>query len=400
MKKRILFVEDNPLLLQMYAMMLDDERDVWDVVTAGDARQAMALIDDSVFDVVVSDMHLREENGIELMAEVKKRSPASSRIILAGYSDQEEFSRSMDATHQFLAKPFDVKTLKATLARIAGLDAFLKNERIKALASQLNALPSFPSLYVEIMKELNAEDPSIENITAVISLDPSMTAKILQVVNSAVFGLAHKISSPAEAVMYLGIGMVRSLAISAHIFSRFDRTHLKGMSVSQLWEHSMKSALLARSIMRLEKAEASDVEDAYTAGMLHDIGKLMLADNLPAHYKLAVELAGERQISLHEAEFEIFGATHAGAAGYLLGLWGLPAPIVEAVAFHHSPHDSNLPKFGPLAAVHAADVLEHQLSKAKTCGIPAKLEGAWLSAIGLQSRFDAWRSEAEKPVHF
>jgi HD-like signal output (HDOD) protein/ActR/RegA family two-component response regulator len=396
MKKRILFVEDNAILLQMYAMMLDGEREHWEVATAADAQQALKLMELSPFDVVVSDMRMPGMDGIELIGEVRKRYPRSSRIILSGLSDQEEVARCLGETHQFLAKPFNVKALKATLARLGGLDAYLKDDKLRVLIGQLGALPSFPSLYLEIMKELNAAEPSIESIANIIAKDPSMTAKMLQIVNSAAVGLARKVGSPFEAVEFLGSTTVRSLVLSAHIFSCFEQTNLKGFSINQLWEHAMRSGALARTIMRLEHAEAADAEDAYVAGMLHDIGKLMLANSLPDQFQQALALAAHRGIPSHEAEFEVFGATHAGVAAYLLGLWGLPASIVEAVAFHHTPGKSDMRAFGPLTAVHAANVLDYESSKIDPCGRPVELDMDYLAAAGVQNRLEAWRAEAAK----
>ena len=395
MKKRILFVEDDPVLLQMYAAMLDDARDDWEVATAHDARQALQQLARSPFDVIVSDVFMPGMDGIELINEVKNRYPRTSRILLSVMSDQEKVARCLNATHQFIAKPFDVDAFKATLARIGGLDAYLRNEKLKALIGQLGTLPSFPPLYLQIMNELGSPNSSIESIAAIIARDPGMIAKMLQIVNSAAIGLAHKVGSPFEAVEYLGLGTVRSLVLSAHIFSCFERTDLKGLSIDRLWDHAIGSAVIARMIMRLEQADPADIEDAYTAGMLHDIGQLMLANSLPKQFQRTLALATESGIPLHDAELEVFGATHAGVAAYLLGLWGLPATLVEAVAFHHTPGQSDLRSFGPLAAVHVADVLEHEL-KAKIDNRPVKLETDYLAALGVQNRLDTWRAEAVK----
>jgi putative nucleotidyltransferase with HDIG domain len=398
MKQRILFVDDNPLLLQMYAMMLDDERERWEVVTTEDARRGLEMMEEAPFDVVLCEMKLYGMHGIQFMNKIKQRFPRCSRILLSGYSDQEEFAHSLDATHQFLAKPFDVKALKSTLARIGGLDTFLKDPKLQSLAGRLSALPSFPSLYVEIMKELNADEPSIDNITAIISKDPGMTAKMLQVVNSAVVGLARKVGSPFEAVQFLGMGTVRTLAVSVPIFSSFEGGALKGLALDRLWDHAIRCAQMARAIMRHEKAEAADVEDAYTAAMLHDIGKLMLADSLPDLFQQALTIASDEKIPLHEAELRVLGATHAGVAAYLLGLWGLPAAIVETVAFHHTPGLSDIRAFGPLAAVHAANAIDHELSGAHQPGPAAGLDAAYLAAAGVQDRLEGWRVEAAKTL--
>ena len=399
MKKRILFVENDPLLLQIYVKVLEDEPDRWDVFAVTDSWQAIELMERSDFDVVVSDLRLPGMSGVDLMNEVRKRFPRASRIILSEISDQEEVARCLNSIHQFLAKPFEVKALKTTLTRLGSVDAYLQDEKLKALVTQLGTLPSLPSLYIKIMKALADEEPSVETIAAIIADDPGMTARILQIVNSAVLGLARKISSPFEAVQYLGFGTVRSLVLSAHIFSCFEQTQLKGFSANRLWSHSMGTATHARMIARLEQAGAAEADDAYTAGMRHDVGKLMLANCLPEQFQQALTVARERKAPLHDAELEVFGATHAGAAAYLLGLWGLPAPIVEGVAFHHTPKKSALRRFGALTAVHAANVVEQELSRVQPPGRLAEVDADYLAAIGLQNRLETWRAEAAKQAN-
>ncbi len=393
MKKRILFVEDNAVLLQMYQSMLDGDAQ-WDVFTAESGHLALELMEQQSFDVVVSDMRMPRMSGLELLTTVRDRYPGTSRIVVSGLNDQEEVARSLGSTHQFLAKPFDLKALRNTLDRIRGLDAYLRDDRVKALVGKFKNLPSFPSLYVEVMKELNAEDPSVENIAGVIARDPAMTAKMLQIVNSAAIGLSRKVGSPFEAVQFLGLGTVRSLVLSAHIFSCFEQTNIKGFSVSELWDHGMKTGRIACMIMQYEQAEPSDVEDAYIAGMLHDIGKLMLADGMTAQFQETIALAAERNVHVQETEKEILGATHAAVAAYLLGLWGLPASIVEAVAFHHHPASSDSRALGPLTAVHVANVLEHELSRTGLPGRSAELDVNYLAAVRCDNRVNAWRNEA------
>jgi HD-like signal output (HDOD) protein/ActR/RegA family two-component response regulator len=396
--KRILFVEDNAILLQMYALMLDRDWDHWEVATAADAQKALEVMEQSEFDVVVSDMRMPGMSGVELLGEVRKRHPQTSRIIISGVGDHEEVACSLGATHQFLAKPFTVKTLKATLTRINGLDAYLEDANLKALVGQLDTLPSFPSLYLEVMKELDSQNSAIGDIAKIVAKDPSMTAKMLQVANSAAMGLAHKIHDPFEAVQQLGMNTVRSLALSAHVFSSYERTNLKGFSINELWDHSIQTGMIARMIMGLEWAETADSEDACTAGMLHDIGKLMLASGRPKEFQRALNLAAERNVPMHEVELEIFGATHAGIAAYLLGLWGLPAPIVEAVAFHHTPAEAELQEFTPLTAVHVANVLGHKPASLGTSGLSPTVDLNYISTIGMQNRLEMWRAEAVNVV--
>lgn len=392
MKKRILFVEDNPLLREMYVMMMAGEGDSWETVAATNAREALDLMEQAPFEVVVSDMRMPGMDGLELMGVVRQLYPRSSRIILSGLSDQAEIARSLDSTHQFLAKPFDVKALKATLSRLGGLDAYLKEEKLQALVGRMRVLPSFPSVYHEIMKELRREDPSLEGLAQIIEEDPSMAAKVLQIANSAAGGRATQAAGLFEAVQFVGLSAVRSLALSAHVFRSYEHIKLENFYIGKLWDHTVRTGAIARAIMRLERADPADTEEAHIAGMLHDVGKLMLADSMPDRFQQGLALARQRGLPSHQAETEVFGANHAGVAAYLLSLWGLPAAMVEAVAFHHSPSSSELLAFGPLTAVHVADFFEHEHSKDNLPYPAPCLDQSFLSAVGVLGRLDAWRA--------
>jgi HD-like signal output (HDOD) protein len=366
----------------------------WEVATARNAEEALQLLERSFYDVVASDWIMPGMDGAALMREVKRLYPRSSRIIISVVGDQEKVARSLGDTHQFISKPFEVDALKSVLTRICGLDTYLRDQNLRTLVGRLGSLPSFPTLYGEIMKELASPNSSIERVAAIVTKDPAMTAKMLQIVNSAIIGLAHRVSNPFEAVEYLGLGMVRSLALTAHVFSCFERTEVSGSFVNQLWNHSIRTGMLAQRIMQLEQAGRSDCEDAYVAGMLHDVGKLMLASGLPKEFGRALAVAIQRNVTLYDAELEVCGATHAGAAAYLLGLWGLAATIVEAVAFHHHPDRGELRSFGLLTAVHAANVLEQEHSRAQLGGRPPDLDLEYLAVLGVRTRLEAWREEA------
>jgi HD-like signal output (HDOD) protein/ActR/RegA family two-component response regulator len=385
--KRILFVEDNELLLELYGALLDSERDQWQTTLAPSGKSALKLLQTNTFDVVASDMQMPGMNGIELLTEVRKLHPEISRIIISGLTDQAEAASSLNCTHLFLPKPFDVGILRATLARIGGLDAYLRDEKLRGLAGKMGRLPSFPMLYLEVMREIESPDSSIQGIADIVARDPGITAKLLQVANSAAMGLPEKIGDPVEAVQQLGLTTVRSLVLSAQVYGSLGAAPLKGFSPETLWRHLMRCGALARALMHGERAEFADWEDAFTAGMLHDMGKLMLADRLPDEFSQALALAANEKIPLHEAELQVFGATHAGLAAYLFGLWGLPAAIVEAVAFHHAPEKSALKKFSALTAVHVANALSDETGNA-----PLNLQ--YLADIGRAARVEDWRKTA------
>jgi putative nucleotidyltransferase with HDIG domain len=228
-------------------------------------------------------------------------------------------------------------------------------------------------------EELRSPEPSIQKVGQIIERDPSMTAKILQLSNSAFFGLRRSISKPADAVAYLGLDRIQILFLAMHAFSQFTPPVTSAFSIERLWEHSISTAALAKSIVREEEASTGIAEDAFTAGLLHDIGKLMLACRLTERHTEAMTLARMKAIPLWVAEQQVLSVSHAEIGAYLLGLWGLPDTIVEAAAYHHHPSDCPNNTFCALTALHAADCHNSDHSYA---GVPApQLDTEYLSRL-------------------
>jgi HD-like signal output (HDOD) protein len=396
MKKHILFVDDDPLLLEFYAVMMDKLEDGWNSANADNGARALELLAATKFDVVVSDLRMPQMNGIELMREVRRLYPQTSRIMISGLGDQEEIARGLETTHQFLTKPVKSGELRATLSRIGKLDAYLLDENLKTIISRLNSLPSFPSVYLQITRELNSEDPSIENIADITVQDPGLTAKMLQVANSAAFGLAHQVSSPFEAVQFIGLNAVRSIALSAHVFRDFEKLEFKTFSAFQVWTDALRCARITRHLMRLERLGENEAEDACTAAMLRNVGKLLLAKNLPQQFQQMMALAATENLALPQAGQKLLGTSHTCIAAYLFGLWGLATPMVEAVAFHLQPSASDTRTFSPLAAVHIAHVLADELWPDKNSGKRPEFDHDYLKGMGVDHRIDQWRTEVKK----
>lgn len=383
--KYILFVDDEPRVLDGLRRMLHDQRDIWHMEFAGGGEQALVRLAEKPFDVVVSDMRMPGMDGAALLNAVKLRYPQTVRIILSGQSDHEVVLKSVGQTHQFLAKPCEAEELKATVARACALRDRMADAALKELTSAVYTLPSIPSVYCEIMEELRNADVSIRNIADIIARDVAMTAKILQMVNSAFFGLPRKISCPAQAVTLLGLQTVRALALSAGIFAQFQETTLPGYSLGGLANHSLDVAVRAREFAKSEGCEPQTVDEAFLAGVLHEIGQLVLVANMPERYALVLETARRETRRLWEVEIELLGASHADVGAYLMGLWGLPDVIVEAIAFHHAPSASLGTTFRPLTAVHVADVLHHQEQTGLGL-VDAEFDEPYLQMLNLQGR--------------
>jgi HD-like signal output (HDOD) protein/CheY-like chemotaxis protein len=358
--KRILFVDDEPMVLAGLQRSLRSMRDEWDMVFVNSGAEALQQMEQQPFEIIVTDMRMPVMTGAQLLEEVKRRFPQCFRIILSGQADQETIMRAVDPTHQYLAKPCDTGELKRRLARAFAVRGLLKNSETEALISRLQALPSLPSLYVEVTSELENREPSVIRIARLVSEDMAMTAKILQLVNSAFFGLRCQISSPIQAVQLLGLDTLRALVLSTHVFGKFRTDCLGDQEMAYLWKHSLAVASFAKRIAESEKQDRQMVDNSFTSGLLHDSGKLILASTMTQKYHDVLQIVRQGQKGLLDAEIEVFGCSHAEVAAFLLGLWGLPENVVEGVAWHHRPSESPLHGFSPSLATHVATVLHEE----------------------------------------
>ena len=231
-KKRILFVDDEPLILQALQRMLRSMRDEWEMEFAEGGGQALERMAQIHFDVVVSDMRMPGMNGADLLAEVMKRHPHTVRIILSGHADKELILKCIGSTHQYLAKPCDAEALKATVRRASAVETRLKDETLRKLVGSMDRLPSIPTLYTEILDALRDPEVSLEAIGEIVGKDPAMTAKILKLVNSAFFGLRRQIASSTQAANFLGLDTIRSLVLSINAFSQFEAVQYETFSIA------------------------------------------------------------------------------------------------------------------------------------------------------------------------
>ncbi|GMT41943.1 MAG: two-component system response regulator [bacterium] len=391
MSKRVLFVDDDPEVLSGLKRMLWEMEGGWDMVFAESGREALEILAKRPIDVVVSDMRMPGMDGAQLLAEVMNKYPNIVRIVLSGHSEREMILKSVGPTHQYLSKPCDQDTLIYTVERACDLRILLEDESLKSMVTQLDTLPSLPSLYTEIIAELRLDNCSMKKVGEIISKDVGMTAKILQLVNSAFFGLPQHISTPEQAVTLLGLDTIRALVMSVHIFTQFDRHRIKRFPIDDISKHSLAIGVYAKEISRLERIDNKAVDDAFIAGLLHDVGAIVLAANLPEKYNEVLDLLEKESLKLHEAEQMVFKATHSEVGAYLLGLWGLPDPIVEAVFFHHYPMKSLDIKFSPITAVYAANTIDAELNPSNAGEADSQIDIDYLKKVGVADRFPIWK---------
>jgi len=381
MKKKILFVDDEPNILQGLKRMLRGMRREWEMTFAEGGRKALDLLGKKFFDVVVSDIRMPGLDGVELLTETMKRYPNIIRIALSGELEPGLMMKAVRASHQFLLKPCEAAVLKSTVSSGCALSS---------LVNQMDSIPSLPSLYAELLEEIGSQDVSVQKIGTIISKDIAMTAKILHLVNSPFFGFRSTISSPTQAVALLGLDTIKSLVLSIQIFSRFNVSKKLEAFIETLWEHSMATGILAKTIAEEENQDAVAVDQSFLAGTLHDLGKIVLAANIPDKYVEIAARAERENIPVSEVEMELLGITHSEVGAYLIGFWGLPAPVVEGLSLHHSPGNCLERRFGPLSVVHIANEMEHEIHTETIEESGSRIDFSYLAELDLSDRLPVW----------
>jgi HD-like signal output (HDOD) protein len=394
--KRILFVDDEPQVLDALRALLRPKRSRWDMKFVESGEQALAELDRAPFDVIVSDMRMPGMDGATLLRTVQDRHPGIVRIVHSAYAEMEMAMRAVPVAHQFLAKPCDAGVLENTVERACGLQALIRDDAVRAIVGGLRSLPALPRVHFELTRLLADENSGVADVARVVERDPTMVAKVLQLVNSSFVGLGRRVTSVEQAIAYLGTRLLKDLTLVAHVFGHGgSRT---GSGVETIQRHSLLVGTIARQMAGTDRRLS---EDAFIAGVLHDIGKLILASERPQQFIALTDRARETHRPLFEVEREALGATHAELGGYLLGIWGLPYPIIEAAANHHAPgRVVPNPGLDVLGAVAIANVLHHEVSAARGTGTEAfaELDATYVRALGVEDQIEDWRALAASIV--
>jgi putative nucleotidyltransferase with HDIG domain len=309
-RRRILFVDDEKEILMGLSSALRGQRHVWDMTFAVGGQAGVRELESGPFDVVLTDMRMPVVDGAAVLARAKELQPRTARIVLSGQTDREAAMRTAFAAHQFLAKPCELHTIRNIIDRTCRLSSLVQDERLRGLAGDVSTLPPAPGIFLVLTRTLADPKASVADAARIVESDPALSAKLLQVVNSAFFGLPRRVTNVREAATLVGTLTLKNLALALDGVKPGKASRHSPAALEALRLHSLHTALVARSIAKSLRANA---DDAFVAGMLHDVGALLLPADQPVT------------------------ADHAGLGAYLLGLWGLPHSVVEAVANHHAP---------------------------------------------------------------
>jgi len=359
-KPHVLFVDDEKGILATLRRLFHEED--WELYFATSAEEGLRILKKESMDLVVSDVRMPGMNGIVFLNEVKKNYPRIVRIFLSGYADHKAVTKAFadGCAQQLLPKPWDDNELRQVI-KGALRQAMKQQEKFQGLQQAINsitALPPMPQTYIKVKEYLADPDGfSVDQVAKVIDQDISLSAEMIRWANSALFGQRQGVESVQRALVVLGSDIVEGLILAHSVFKPADDKAVPGFSRREFHTHSMACGITAKKLMELRGMRESEfVDRAFTAGLLHDIGKLVEEVCLTAAFEEIVGLACDQQGTMEQAEQEKLGTTHEEIGSYLAEWWSMPSFIVNAIRWHHTPSLCNTDR-AIIDSVHMADVL-------------------------------------------
>jgi HD-like signal output (HDOD) protein/ActR/RegA family two-component response regulator len=390
---RVLFVDDEPLVLRALGRMAHGMREECDAAFASSGEEALTLMAGRPFDVLVSDMRMPGMDGAAVLTQAERRFPWIARIILSGYTQYESALRALPVCHRFLSKPLRAEDLRLVLLRTIALHRLLSDPTLRELVGEAKELPARPQVYFQLRGALANPSASMRAIARIVERDSGITGRLLRTVNNAFFAPASRITSAQQAISHLGTELMTGLVLSLECFGNFEDMLAQCELIPESLE---RKAYLTATITAELLADETQRQDAFLAALLHDCGLLLLAARRPAMVSEAVRVARQDATPLHVAERKLWGTTHAQIGAYLLGLWGLPYPVVEAVASCHAPEKNEGPEFDVGSAVYMAAALAEAAMAGDTAAV--ELDADFVQRMGLAGRMPEFIGLVERII--
>jgi HD-like signal output (HDOD) protein/CheY-like chemotaxis protein len=361
---RILLVGGEATLSAELLEYIGDLGDEWEVQSVPDGSAAIVAVSSATIDAIIVAPTLNDLSPATLLGQIRTLRPETIRIALieGGENQRVPSARIIGLAHRFLPLPLAPEMLLEALTSLEELRELLDSPRLRAAIGRIEKLPSPPHLYLSLMHALEDDDESnAADIAKLVSADPAIAAKVLQLSNSAFFNNGRAISDLRGAVTRLGLSTLRDLVLASEVFA------LPGASSAE--RNALQTRALLASRLAARMLPQSSAELGATAALLADIGQLLPGvrdEHLP------LESGDDRP-------------GHAEAGAYLLGLWGLPMPIIEAVAFQLQPLRSNVRSFWVAGAVHVATAL----------AAGREVDEQYLARVGVLPKLEQWREMAD-----
>ncbi len=389
-KKLILFVDDEQKVLEALRRTLASMRNEWEMVFVTSGHEALQIMAQRQFDVIVSDMRMPVMDGAQLLNAAKERFPSVVRFVLSGYIPTETILKTIDSADQFFSKPCDPELLKSAIKGALEAQKIIISTELRSAISSIRALPTLPKLYIQLIETVNSPKSSFKDIADIIRRDPTVTAKVLQLVNSAFFGLRHHVENMQHAVTILGIDTLKAVVLTTETFSTFSQLEIDTFHIEELYDHSFVIGALARSMAETISKDRSLIDSVGMAGILHDIGKVILIRNKPIEYERVFKMQHDRNVPFYVLEKDSLGISHAEIGGYLLSVWGLPEAIIKAVLFHCEPYRLEETACNEATLIYIANKLYEKLNREDKGNENLNIDEKYLAKLGLTKFIPQW----------
>jgi putative nucleotidyltransferase with HDIG domain len=337
MNLAILFVDDEPQVLESLTRMLKPESANWKIRTATSYVEAMEQLSENPFDILVTDLEMPGQNGKKILEAAEARFPSTIRVVLSS-SDfaRQNITLGLQA-HITLSKPCSKNEIVFTLEKLKNLKPILGNRKIAELMTRIRLLPPIPETFRQISIELQKPEPSLKKIGSLIENDPALSSKILQLANSPAFAVPTGVSKPSECIKFLGLETINALSILIGVMNLVHGVNESAyLNMEKFAHHSSETASKALYCAQTLNLPRDITETCYASSLLHDIGKLALVHGIHEVCERIHYFGKRPDLSLIESEkFHLGGVTHAETGAYLLGIWGLADETVKTVARHH-----------------------------------------------------------------
>jgi len=356
----ILFVDDEPNILKSLRRLFMEED--WNLLFATSGAEGLEVLEQEEVDLVVSDFRMPEMDGMAFLAQVRERYPKVVRLFLSGYADKQSVAEAMalGCAQQIVSKPWEEQELRQVLEKCLRQSRAQRDKSpdLQTLINNIPALPTLPAVFLELRQALaNREAVNLDAVAEIVGRDVSMSSTLLRWANSALFGQRSRVETVKRALVVLGTDIVEGLLLSKSVHDTLQPPAVPGFDLEAFQTHSLGCAVLARELARRQpEATVEYIARAFTAGMLHDLGKLVEAQFFTEPFTRAVAEARQQGGLLLEAEKEAIGYDHAEFGGYLAAWWNLPPFLVMSARWHHDPDKSTTERH-IVSLVHVANAL-------------------------------------------
>lgn len=328
----------------------------WQLVFCGSAMQMLETLGHDV-DVMIAPDATDLGSTTDLFLQARNNHASTLRIVLLDSSRQSSSDQLSSLVNRTLSRQSSPESLIGSVSAALQLRAVMCNKRLRNLVEKLPNVPTLPEKYQEIQTALQNDTATMQSIGRIIETDPALTARILQLANSAAFGLPHPVSTAGEALSRLGINTVAGMVLSHGVFTQFDQRTIRSTGIRDVFWHSSVMGQLARRVMADYTDNVRRIDQAMTAGILSDIGTLVLAAGMPDAMAICRRIVEKDGRADWDVESDLIGFTHMQVGAMLLSMWDLPDSIIEAVAYHHNPSQCPETQFTPLSAVHVGNAI-------------------------------------------